>query len=453
MTRPAPSIEFYAQIVAGARTSLQSAARRASLWVMGNIGRFIVDERPQPGGMSVVFRGFDPERNCPVAIKVLVQTSVGDEDEATLESRARRNTLRFVREADLLASLRHDAIVSYLERGVDAAGSPFIVMEWLEGTTLLKAIAPEPLSIDDTFIVAERIASALAYTHSLGILHRDIKPGNVLLVGGDIQRATLLDFGLARQGASHLTREGSVLGTPGYMSPEQARGTEQVDARTDIFSLACLLYRCLTGMLPFSGRDMYTRMRSVLMEDPVDVVTLRSDTPPALAILIRQMLQKDPALRPPDGQAIVDALARIQAPRSETGPVLPGLVTLSLFSPGLGDEGPTLVDSQSLAQRGAEVHWKGNGFVIQYRHPHSLRDRVIIATDAAKALLWRAPDAHIFISAAPFEESTPPAPMPQAEPGIRLDQLATQLVIDSEVELSEDSLGARVVVFSDRGAL
>src|SRR5262249_12458140 len=159
-------------------------------------------------------------------------------------------------------------------------------MEWLEGEDLKQRIVREPLAIEECIALARRVADALGEAHAQGVIHRDIKPSNLFLVDGDIERLKVIDFGLARDkdatGSQSETRAGMVIGTLGYMAPEQARGSLAVDARADVFSLGCVLYECLTGQPAFAGEHLMAVLAKILLEEARRVSDLREDTPEGL---------------------------------------------------------------------------------------------------------------------------------------------------------------------------
>jgi serine/threonine protein kinase len=179
--------------------------------------RFELQSSARSGGMGVVYRARDTATGSSVALKLLR----ADVDEQQ----------RFEREARLLAGLQHPAIVRYVAHGVTPQGELFLAMEWLDGEDLLHGIARQRLTVEETLFIARRIAAALAVAHARGVVHRDVKPGNIFLPAGAAERATLLDSGIARSARESLsmTTAGIVLGTPAYMAPEQ--GTQRHRSR------------------------------------------------------------------------------------------------------------------------------------------------------------------------------------------------------------------------------
>ncbi|WP_437729428.1 protein kinase domain-containing protein [Sorangium sp. So ce861] len=220
-----------------------------------------------------------------------------------------RDQARFAREARIVAELDHPGVVRCIAHDVTAAGQRWLAMEWLDGEDLSARLGRAGLSVDESVAAMVAAADALAAAHARGVVHRDIKPSNLFLVGGDPRRVKLLDFGIARLGGASraFTQPGAILGTPGYMAPEQAAG-EPTDARTDVFSLGAVLFECLTGRPAFMGQNVMALLARLLLEEPPRVRELRGDIPPALDALVARMLAKDPAARPADAAAAAAAL-------------------------------------------------------------------------------------------------------------------------------------------------
>ena len=266
------------------------------------------------GGMGVVYLADDTRLGRPVAIKALTQQFTRD--------RERRERLR--REARAAAALSHPGIATvYALEEFDNA--LFIVSEYVPGNTLRDEVTTSPLGVELLLDTAVQISRALAAAHQQGVVHRDLKPENVIrTTDGSIK---VLDFGLARLSAggpgeapatTRLTEPGSMLGTPGYMPPEQLRG-EEVDFRADIFSFGVLVYELLSGVHPFSAESPSSTIARVLEADPPDVGQLAPSCPPALNDLIRNCLQKEPARRYDSTNELVERLERIRRDAAESG--------------------------------------------------------------------------------------------------------------------------------------
>ena len=275
--------------------------------------RFELRERAASGGMGAVYHAWDRSRDRAVAIKVLLPTS---------SSHSRD---RFAREARVLATLQHPRIVEYIDYGETPDGEPYLAMEWLLGESLVDRLERGPLSIEDSVELCARVADALAAAHHKGVVHRDIKPSNLFLVGGEIAGVKVLDFGIVRlTDGTRMTGTNIVLGTPGYMAPEQASGEHGIiDARADVFSLGCVLFECLTGQPAFAGQHIMAVLAKLLLEDPPRARDLDPSIPRRLDALLTRTLAKDPADRPADGRALALALAHVLDEAADTeGPVL-----------------------------------------------------------------------------------------------------------------------------------
>ena len=260
-------------------------------------GRFEIGPVAASGGMGVVHRGLDRQTGAPVAVKVLRGVEWAE---------------RFRREAQVLSALRHPGIVTYLGHG-RTGDELYLIMEWLEGEHLGARLDAAGLTVDESVRVAIQLASALATGHGQKIVHRDLKPSNVFLADWRLDRVKLLDYGIARQaGNATLTEVGMVVGTPAYMSPEQARGERDVDARTDVYALGAVLFRCLTGRAPFEA-DSSHELLGAILHLPAPRVSELAEVPRALDDLVAQMLDKAPARRPADGRAAWAALSLLSA--------------------------------------------------------------------------------------------------------------------------------------------
>jgi serine/threonine-protein kinase len=256
-------------------------------------GRYTLENLLGRGGMSEVYRAQDEELGRRVALKLLAP----DADRA-----------RFEREARAVASLAHPNVMQVYDYGEDD-GRPYMVLEYVPGGTLEERLADAkgPLRDDETQMIAAGIASGLAHAHARGVVHRDLKPANVLF--DDDGRPKLADFGIARMAAGEgtLTEAGTVLGTAAYISPEQASGSPASPA-SDVYSFGVILYRMLTGRLPFESNDP---MELVMMNrdvPPPPVTAHRDDPPGRLEATAMAALEKDPAERPADGAALLAAL-------------------------------------------------------------------------------------------------------------------------------------------------
>jgi serine/threonine-protein kinase len=248
-------------------------------------GRYEILGQLGEGAMGVVYRARDPALGRVVALKML-STDLG-EDAELVE--------RFRREAQAIGDLKHPYIVTVYDRG-EAEGHIFMVMEFLEGQDLRALIdRAGEIPLADRVRILAQIAEGLGYAHSRGVVHRDVKPANIMVTSSG--QVKLLDFGLARMDAAKtLTRRGVILGTPDYMSPEQAMG-KPVDRRSDVFSAGAVFYELLTGRKPFSGRTLQGVLLQIVSEDPDPILTLSPEVPGRLARLTHRTLEKDPEER------------------------------------------------------------------------------------------------------------------------------------------------------------
>ncbi len=252
------------------------------------------------GGMGTVYQAIDRQSGVPIALKIL-------------HSRKAVEQARFEQEARVLAELSHPGIVRYFDHGETPDGALYIAMEWLEGETLEDRVGRGSLDPGSAAHVARLVLEALSAAHARHIVHRDIKPGNIFLVGGKVGDIRVLDFGIARRvfDAKRLTRKGSTVGTPLYTSPEQARGRADVDGRADIFSLGCVLFEALTGEPPFMGETPLEVMTKVCAGLVPEVTSRRAGIPPALASLVHEMLSPDPDRRPQSAAALAGEFAKV----------------------------------------------------------------------------------------------------------------------------------------------
>jgi serine/threonine-protein kinase len=263
------------------------------------------------GGMSRVFLADDNALGRAVVFKVLLP-----------ELAAGVNAERFKREVQLSARLQHPHIVPVLSAG-EVDGLPYYVMPFVKGESLRARLSGGPLPIPEVISILADVSKALAYAQSDGIVHRDIKPDNILLSGG---ACSVADFGIAKALSSArqsegetLTSLGTSLGTPAYMAPEQIAGDPNVDHRADIYSLGCVGYEMLTGQSPFAGKSPQQMLAAHVMEKPAPLATRRADIPPSLVALIDRCLEKEPSARP---QSATELVTRLEASGTHETPTL-----------------------------------------------------------------------------------------------------------------------------------
>ncbi len=273
---------------------------------LGRLGPYRILKKLGQGGMGMVFAAEDIELRRKVALKVMLP-------EAAQDAIGRE---RFKLEARAAAAVEHEHIVTIYQVG-EHNGVPFLAMHLLHGETLRDALRrEEKLPLREALRIGREVATGLSAAHGQGLIHRDIKPANIWLETRT-RRVKILDFGLARstsEHARHLTQTGLVVGTVGYMAPEQARG-HGADSRSDLFSLGCVLYETSTGHEPFPGTDTMARLTALAVEKPVPPSKHNKALPSHFSDLVLWLLAKDPNDRPRSAQAVADALQAIEQQR------------------------------------------------------------------------------------------------------------------------------------------
>jgi serine/threonine-protein kinase len=255
-------------------------------------GRYRLRTRLGGGGMAAVWLADDVELGRAVAVKLLA---------------ADADRLRFEREARAYAACAHPNVARVFDYG-ESGGQPHIVLEHVSGGTLEDRLGQEsPLPVGEATRIAGELAAAIAHAHERGLVHRDLKPSNIMF--DDEGRTKVVDFGIAQlTGASTLTETGSILGTAAYVSPEQARG-EPATPASDVYAFGVILFRMLTGRLPFESSSVVELLRKHVQEPAPPVSSLRAGVPAALEALVARSLAKDHSERPRDGAALVAALS------------------------------------------------------------------------------------------------------------------------------------------------
>src|ERR1044071_121486 len=269
------------------------------------LGRYEVVRELGKGAMGVVYLAKDPIIGRLVALKT-IRASAHADDEETKEFQQ-----RFTREAQAAGILHHPAIVTVHDIGQDDSGTSFIAMEYVEGNNLKEVLAQgRTLSFDTIGDIVAQVADALDFAHSKGIVHRDVKPANIILLEG--HRAKITDFGIAKiaSGAANLTTTGQFLGTPNYMAPEQIKGAP-VDGRTDIFALGICLYECLTPRKPFGGDSLTSISYKIVHEPFPPLHEINPQIPDGYEEVVAHCLAKDPAKRYQRGRELAVALRAV----------------------------------------------------------------------------------------------------------------------------------------------
>lgn len=345
----------------------------------------------------MVFRALDHQTGALVALKLL-----GSADSNELS--------RFRREASVLAELSHPVIVRYVDHGFEGGERAYLAMEWLDGETLSERLARGELSLTDAVTIGRRVARGLAHAHARGVVHRDLKPGNVFLPQQDPEQAKLIDFGIARSSAATelLTSTSVRVGTPLYMSPEQVRGERDLDGRSDLFSLGCVLYRCLTGRAPFAGEDLVAIFARILLDEPPRPRLVRAGVPRALDELVMRLLAKSPHARPPNAGVVAEALESMTPAmtRADSLPPPPSLgsaehrfVSVVIAAPELGtppglkpNNDELIAISTTTTRHGADFDLLSDGSVLALlRGDENAADQAARAVRCALALRRRFP--------------------------------------------------------------
>lgn len=304
--------------------------------------RFELGELLGEGAMGVVYAAWDRETSREVAVKVALRQ--GGSDEA-----------RAAREAAALEKVTHPALVRFMVRG-RCGDIPFFVMERVRGVTLAERLAQGPLAVASAVALGARLADALAAVHAAGITHRDVKPSNVMLEEGGAGLGRLLDLGVARASSTPpLTLTGALVGTPGYVAPEQVRGEGDVGPGADVFALGCLLFECLAGRPAFSADATDALLAKILLETPPPLRELRAEVPQALETLLTTMLAKNASGRPSAADA-ANALVALSGHLS-TEP--------ASNSPRATAEGTTIAGKYRIEER---LGQGGMGIIVAARH-------------------------------------------------------------------------------------
>ncbi len=270
-------------------------------------GRFVVEREVGRGGVGIVYRAHDQVGGQAVALKVIALPGVDAGEEA-----------RFQREGRVLAGLNHPGIVRVVAFGQLDEGQPFVAMEWLEGEDMAQRHRRAPLSLTAALRVAADVADALAAAHACGIVHRDVKPSNIFLVGsghdaGTAFQVKLVDFGVASAGDAKLTRTGAIVGTPAYMAPEQARGDGEVDARADLYALGATLFEMLTNRPPHVGPTAITILARLVTTPAPRLTDVLPEAGARLDDVMARLLATNPTDRPASAEQVAQELREVAA--------------------------------------------------------------------------------------------------------------------------------------------
>ena len=367
-------------------------------------GRFALESQIATGGMGVVYRAADLE----VGVFVAVKLQLGDDGVATE---------RFLQEAEVLARLASAHVVRHVAHGVLDDGRAWLAMEWLSGVDLDAFLKNGPMLPAEALAMVADIAGALSEIHDLGIVHRDIKPGNLYLVDGDPRKARLLDLGIARvvdEGAVRRTGAGMVVGTPAYMAPEQARSAMTLDGRADLYSLGVVLYECLTGQVAWPGQNPLAVLVKVLVENPPHLADIAPHLDRRLDAFVYRLMARDPSARPAHALALLNeatalalSLSADQPPIRMLSPMGEGLssqevkiVTVVLVTACAGPGALEPIESSDLCRladrqaekQGATATALPNGLVLlTFGDTSAATDRAGRAARAAIELMSKTP--------------------------------------------------------------
>jgi len=331
---------------------------------IGRLGTYRVQAILGRGGMGVVFRAQDPHLERLVALKAMLPSLA--------TSPAAKE--RFFREAKAAAALKHPHIVTIFQVGEDR-GAPFLAMEFLEGESLDDRVKREVrVPVPEILRIGKEMANGLAAAHAKGLIHRDIKPGNIWLEGNE-GHVKILDFGLARAVAEQtsLTQSGAIIGTPAYMAPEQACG-KKVDHRCDLFSLGCVLYRMCTGELPFTGPDTIAIIAALALETPQAPRELNPHVPQALSELVMQLLAKNPEERPKSAKIVADALSAMEKPTTSGVPEVVYVPAATVVDDPFANIDDSGYESPALNKAGARRNSKEKTSAIPASHARTSGD-------------------------------------------------------------------------------
>ncbi|MBI5488585.1 MAG: serine/threonine protein kinase [Deltaproteobacteria bacterium] len=279
------------------------------------MGRYRIVERLGRGGTGTVYRAIDPATGAPIAVKVIHPelVSMPEVGPTVLE--------RVMREATTAGKLDHPAIVPVLGMGTDdEAGHVYLAMEFVDGPPLSKTLKQGKMEPSRALRILLPIADALALVHSRGIVHRDVKPGNIILASGDVPKLT--DFGVAHLSGSEITRQHGPVGSPSYAAPEQIR-RQPIDGRTDQFALGTVLWEMLAGRQAFGGDTIEARIHAVLTVLPPWLGSPDGAVPDDLAAVVARMMSKKPAERYPDDRALLADLKSVADALRRPAPARP----------------------------------------------------------------------------------------------------------------------------------
>jgi serine/threonine protein kinase len=376
------------------------------MWVGSTVGNYVVRQKVGEGGMGVVYLAEHPRITKRVAIKVLNPASTGERSDVVG---------RFLNEARAASEIRSEHVIDILDFGELPDGSPYLVMEWLEGEPFSRLLSRGLLSLDRGLHILRGIGAALTAAHQRGVVHRDLKPDNVFIIErhGDPDFVKVLDFGIAKlahgDGNLYRTATGALIGTPAYMSPEQCRGLRSIDHRSDVYSMGVIAYQVFTGRLPFEAEGLGDLLLAHLSQSPPPPGSLVGSLPTPVSDAIMRALAKSPDDRFDSTAAFLAALAgdATEAPAPPATQVLPAPSEAlpprtQVLPPAPSSAGPP--HQTTLSHASAEIR-------PAVERPRAGRARVLAAAAAAAAGLsfagWLLLGGH---RGAPTISSSPPTP-------------------------------------------
>ena len=359
------------------------------------LGRFEISGVLGQGAMGVVYLAHDPAIDRPVAIKTIRSEAARDDNAAEIEA-------RFLKEARLAGRLQHTNIVTVYDVGRDG-DLYFIAMEYVEGRPLTHYLAaPDDLPLSVRVGIVRQAAEALAHAHERGVIHRDMKPGNILV--SKEGRVKVTDFGIGKfAGAepSDLTRTGQMIGSPAYMSPEQVRG-DKIDGRSDLFSLGVVLYELLTGARPFPGESITTLVYQILHTEPKNPRDIKAELPASTQGVMERLLAKQPDKRPATAAEFIRELKRIEKLQRQSEVTGRAVAVVPPPLPPAAPPGPPLASAAPGPAAPPAGRRRGELAIV-------VLAIAVLAVGAWLLLRYRKPAAQLAVAAAP---TAPPAAIP-----------------------------------------
>ena len=378
-------------------------------------GRYQILSELGRGAMGVVYQARDPKINRVVAVKTILLAGQPPEEEREYRD-------RFFREAEAAGRLSHPGIVTIFDVGEEPeTRAPYIVMEFVAGQSLDKLLARDDhtLPLETALQLTHELAEALDYAHAQGVVHRDLKPANILIT--EDGHPKIADFGVAKLNLANFTLSGRVLGTPAYMSPEQLNGDE-VDGRSDLFSLGVILYTIVTGYRPFQGNSALTVCYKVVNREPIPATVFDTDLPPGLDCIIKRAMAKDPAERYQRG---MEMASDIQALREGRDPLSRGTQTASDTAGGADYTASGSTTTSALAPLRLAPKSRGGTRSVPLEHRaaeallHNMREKSFAgALFVVGLLIFGFRMANLLVPHAPPQNlaiATTPKPLPRAE--------------------------------------